>query len=177
MFSKLLLLCWVSDQVIECAGPFRAKSQFPIIRWLSWSQALLIIKSSVLSSAVFKDRYNGGSSFWCSSPGLGEPMWVLIPSLLKGEDLHACDIPSSCESPCRAFGSWLSLPFYSFQYGLFFFLNVIAFGRIHSASVQVVFSVRCTTWSHCLSVSVGGGEPRSFLLCHLPVSSSCGVFF
>lgn len=107
--------------MIECAGPFRAKSQFPIIRWLSWSQALLIIKSSVLSSAVFKDRYNGGSSFWCSSPGLGEPMWVLIPSLLKGEDLHACDIPSSCESPCRAFGSWLSLPFYSFQYGLFFF--------------------------------------------------------
>lgn len=64
-----------------------------------------------------------------------------------------------------------------FNMAFFFFLNVIAFGRIHSASVQVVFSVRCTTWSHCLSVSVGGGEPRSFLLCHLPVSSSCGVFF
>ena len=93
-------------------------------------------------------------------------MWGLDPSLL-GENLYDCDISSVCGlQPWGVdtdYTKCLRFPPISF----WFFVIVFSCGKIFSSCLQVIHMDSCSVNSYNFGVSIGEGELRVFLLCHV----------
>lgn len=124
-------------------------------------QALLVLKS----------RHSGSSSSWCTTPGLGSPLWGSNPLLLK-ENLCSCDYLTLCGLPTHRCGLdyTTSLPLLSIS--SWFLLYALVVENIFS-SLQVVLIV---SFSVIVVILVCPWEEVSSDFCHLG-PNSCQILF
>ena len=158
MYFKLLPLFWVSEWVSLCMSPLRVKSQFPATLLLSGTKPCWVSKPDTMGADLTQCWFPGLECLMCGSN-----------SLLLTEEPCICDFSLQLMSCCaRDVGSdsTVSLP----PLLQLFFLYILScrntFLLVFRLSSGRVSCVCCS-----FGVSMGRGELRIFLLCHLDPSS------
>lgn len=158
MLFKLVLLCWVSDWVIQGPGFISTETRFPRAFWLPWNLAPLIFKATCY----------GDLPSWFGSSGLEVPNVgpdpLPLPHLLLFllcTDCYAVSLVPYCVCAPPT-------------------LLVVTFPlclqlwKICSVNLQFIYTVSCAACISCLDISMGGDNLRILLLCHF---SSLPLFY
>lgn len=140
-----------------CVWALQEQNLFPTALWLLQTLAPLVFKASCF----------GGSPFRCRSHRLGVPN--VGPECLGPQSgaMHSWE-PSSSRVTALELGGLarpLLCPSYPFHVALFIFCPVL--WKICSSSFQVLWGENCSKCGCNFDVSLGGGELRIFLSCHL----------
>ena len=140
-----------------CLYPLRAES-------ISYNSLAL---PNISPDVCFKSRHSGNLSSQCRTPRVRSLMGDLDPSFLEQEDFYNGHTPPVCGAATPGRVSWLYRVSIPPTCLIVIPFCVSSYGKIFSASLQVILIDGCSVSSCNFGVPMGGDEFRVSLFHHL----------